>query len=249
MMKKVCFVLTLLMALTVIDYVYAYLDDFSGTALNKMWTLRDPAKKAAYKIEGGKMILDIKASADMFRKGVDAGVMLLTQPPNMANFTVDLMVNPSVKGTQPPACHVGIVFFNEADWAYSAWGPYNAGADIRLEDCINADYRWRNETKIGIDKDKVAVDKDVYLRVKKTGNKLEFLAKGAANEQWVSAGADEKLGTNYASGKYKIGIIAKSWGGSVDSTFEFDFFDVPELSATAVSNSGKLIHTWAGIKH
>lgn len=248
-MKKMCFLLSLCMALTIVGYAFPNLDDFNGTALNVMWTLRDPAKKATIKVASGKMTMDLKAGADMFRKGVDAGVMLLTAPPNMANFTVDLLVNAAVKETQPPACHVGIVFFNEADWAYSAWGPYNAGADIRLEDCINADYRWRNETKLGIDKDKVAVDKDVYLRIKKTGNKLEFLAKGAANEQWISAGTDEKLGPNYVSGKYKIGIIAKSWGGSVDSTFEFDFFDVPELSATSVSGSGKIANTWAGIKH
>ena len=168
-------------------------------------------------------------------------------PPAVDNFSIELLTNPSVKGTQHPACQVGIVFFNETAWAYSAWGPY-ANTDIRLEDCAGAAYRWRADTKIGIDLAKVAIDKDVYLKVTKTGNKLECFAKGAAGDQWVSGGIDEKLGPNYTQGNYKIGIIAKSWGGSIDSTFQFDYFNVPELSTTAVAPSGKIASTWAEIK-
>ncbi len=225
----------------------ANLDDFNGTTLGKMWTLRDPAKKSTITLSGGWLTLDLKAGADMYIKGVDGGVMLLTNPPDLSNFSVEMMVNPAVKGTQAPACHTGIVFFNETDWAYSAWGPY-ANTDIRLEDCVGTSYRWRADTKVGIDTSKVAIDKDVYLKVTKTGNKLEFFAKGSAGEQWVSGGTDEKLGPSYVKGKYLIGIIAKSWGGSIDTTFQFDYFNVPEIATTAVASQNKLATTWADIK-
>lgn len=225
----------------------ANLDDFNGTTLGKMWTVRDPAKKSTVTVSGGFLTLDLKAGADMYIKGVDGGVMLLTNPPDLSNFSVELMINPAVKGTQAPACHAGIVFFNEADWAYSAWGPY-ANTDIRLEDCVGASYRWRAQTNVGIDPAKVAIDKDVYLKVIKTGDTLEFFAKGSAGDQWISGGKDTKLGPSYAKGKYQIGIIAKSWGGSIDTTFQFDYFNVPELATTAVAPQGKIATTWANIK-
>jgi hypothetical protein len=247
-MKKFYLFLAFTMLITFSGSVLAAnLDDFNNATLSKMWTLRDPAKKSTVSFSGGMLVLDLKANADMYIKGTDAGVMLLTNPPAMDNFSVELLTNPAVKGTQTAACHIGIVFFNETAWAYSAWGPY-ANTDIRLEDCAGATYRWRADTKIGIDLAKVAIDKDVYIKVTKTGNKLECFAKGAAGEQWVSGGIDEKLGTNYTQGNYKIGIIAKSWGGSVDSTFQFDYFNVPELATTAVDASGKIASTWAEIK-
>jgi hypothetical protein len=248
-MKKFYLFLALTMLITFGGSVFAAnLDDFNGATLSKMWTLRDPAKKSTVSFAGGMLVLDLKANADMYIKGTDAGVMLLTNPPAMDNFSIELLTNPVVKGTMPPACNIGIVFFNETAWAYSAWGPYSSGTDIRLEDCVGASYRWRDQTKIGVDVAKVAIDKDVYLKVTKTGKKLEFFAKGAAGEQWVSGGTDELLGPNYIQGSYKIGIIAKSWGGSVDSTFQFDYFNVPELSTTAVAPSGKIASTWAELK-
>jgi hypothetical protein len=139
------------------------------------------------------------------------------------------------------------VLFRSTAWAYSAWGPYS-NTDIRLEDCAGTTYRWRADTNVGVDPAKVAIDKDVYIKVTKTGTKLEFFTKGAAGDQWVSGGIDEKLGPNYTQGNYKIGIIAKSWGGSVDSTFQFDYFNVPELATTAVDPSSKIASTWAEIK-
>lgn len=249
-MKKLCWFLALSMLITICGSAFAAnLDDFNGATLAKMWTLRDPAKKGTVSFAGGMLVLALKASADMYVKGTDGGVMFLTDPPKMDNFSIELLTNPVVKGTQPLACHVGIVFFNETAWAYSAWGPFNDGSpDIRLEDCVGASYRWRVNTLIGVDVAKVAIDKDVYLKVTKTGNKLEFFAKGAAGDQWVSGGVDAKLGPNYTQGNYKIGIIAKSWSRSVDSTFNFDYFNVPELATTAVASSGKLVTTWADIK-
>jgi len=247
-MKRFSLILASLMMIMFIGSVcLANLDDFDGNSLAKMWTLRDPAKKSTLTFAGGKMTMVLKAGADMYIKGTDQGVMLLTNPPDMDNFSIELLTNPSVKGTQPPACHMGIVFFNEKDWVYTAWGPY-ANTDIRLEDCNNAAYRWRADTKVGIDLAKVAIDKDVYLKVVKTGNKLEFLTKGAAGDQWVSGGTDETLGPKYTKGNYQIGIIAKSWGGSVDSTFEFDYFNVPELGTTAVDSASKISATWAELK-
>ena len=227
--------------------IAANLDDFDGNALNKMWTYRDPANKGDFEIAGGKLTLDLAAGADMFRLGIDGGVMFLMDPPEQDNFTIEMLENVAVPGTQPPACQVGIVFFNEDKWAYSAWGPYNAGQDIRLEDCIGADYRWRDQAQIAIDRVDVETDEDVYLRVVKTGNTLEFFAKGSAGEDWVSGGEDQKLGPNYTAGDYQIGIIAKSWGGSVNSTFEIDYFNVPEL-ILSVDAAGKLTTTWGAIR-
>jgi len=247
-MKKLCWFLALTMLITFSGSVLAAnLDDFNGPALAKMWTLRDPASKSTISFSGGMLVLALKAGADMYIKGTDGGVMLLTNPPALDNFSVELMVNAAVNGTMPPACQPGIVFFNETAWAYSAWGPYS-NTDIRLEDCVGGSYRWRADTLIGVDPAKVAIDKDVYLKVTKTGTKLEFFTKGAAGDQWVSGGVDSKLGPNYTQGNYKIGIIAKSWGGSVDSTFQFDYFNVPELATTAVAPSGKIASTWADIK-
>jgi len=161
---------------------------------------------------------------------------------------VEMKVNVAVDGSQPPACQVGPVFFNEAEWAYSAWGPYNAGQDIRLEDCIGGNYRWRDQAGIAVDVGDVAIDQDVWLKVVKKGEELEFFTKGDANANWVSGGVDTRLGPYYTPGNYKVGIIAKSWSGSVNSTFEIDYFDIPELSATAVAPAGKLATTWSAIK-
>jgi hypothetical protein len=246
-MKRFSFFLASLVLIMFVGSVFAAnLDDFNGP-LAKMWTLRDPGKKATVSFSGGNMVLDLKANADMYIKGTDGGVMLLLNPPDLDNFSVEMMINAVVKGVQSPACHAGIVFFNETAWAYSAWGPY-ANTDIRLEDCAGTTYRWRADTAVGIDLAKVAIDKDVYMKVTKTGNTLEFFAKGAAGDQWISGGTDSKVAPNYAKGKFQIGIIAKSWGGSVDTTFNFDYFNVPELATTAVTSQDRLVTTWADLK-
>ncbi|MBD3181715.1 hypothetical protein GF312_05445 [Candidatus Poribacteria bacterium] len=227
--------------------VYAVnLDDFNGQNLDDMWTVRDPSNKAEYRLEEGKLIVDLEAGADMYIQGTDNGVCFLMDPPDMEDFTLEMKVNVAVDGTQPPACQVGPLLFNEGAWAYSAWGPYSAGQDIRLEDCIAADYRWRDQTNIGINPGDVEIDQDVWLRIVKTGEELEFFAKSDANADWVSGGVDTKLGPNYTPGNYQVGIVLKSWGGSVDSTFEIDYFNIPEIAP--VESNGKLATTWSAIK-
>jgi hypothetical protein len=116
-----------------------------------------------------------------------------------------------------------------------------------LEDCIGGSYRWRADAQIGIDVGDVAIDQDVFLKVVKTGDELEFFAKGNANDSWMSGGVDGLLGPHYTPGNYQVGMIAKSWGGSVDSTFEIDYFDIPEI-VTAVNPADKLATTWATLK-
>jgi len=224
----------------------AHLDDFNGAKLSSIWTYRDPKGNGKYKLEGGKLILDLKAFSDMYKQGVDGGVMFLTDPPNIEDFSIEMLINVAVKGSQPPSTHAGIVFFNEDKWAYSIWGPYTA-RDIRVEDCVGQDYRWRDQAQIGVDLADVAIDQDVYLKVVKTGKKLEFFTKGSPGEDWVSGGVDEKLGPYYKPGEYQVGMVFKSWSGSVDSTFEVDYFDIPELN-TAVDPEDKLATTWASIK-
>lgn len=247
-MRKVFFAVLALTLVGTFGMTQADLDDFDGPNLDGMWATRDPAGKSAISFAGGEMILDLTAGADMYKKGVDAGVMILMDPPDLADFSMEMKLNVATNGgSQSPACQVGIVLFNEVEWVYSAWGPYS-GTDIRLEDCFDQDYRWRDQTAIGVDVGDVAIDGDVWLMVIKTGDDLEFLTKGNAGDAWVSGGVDSKLGSHYAPGDYQVGIIAKSWGGSVDSVFEIDFFNIPELSTTAVAPAGKLITTWASIK-
>jgi len=248
-MKNFIIVVVLIMLLGIIGIADAVMhtDDFNGKELSKMWTYRDPGKTGKVDFDKGFLILDLKAGADLYIQGVDRGVLFLMDPPNLTDYSIETMVNVAVNGNQPPACQVGPVFFNEAKWAYTLWGPYNSGQDIRLEDCVGATYRWRDQAQIAVDINKVAIDQDVYLKITKKGNNLEFFAKGKEDENWVSGGVDQKLGPNYQPGTYKIGLFAKSWGGSVDSTFHIDYFDIPEIPK-AVSSAGKITATWAGIK-
>jgi hypothetical protein len=234
--------------------VHANLDEFDGKELKDIWTYRDPRSNGEYEFKGGKMILHLKRGSDMYTQGADGGVMFLMDPPDMDSFTVEMKLNAAVNGSQPPACHVGIVFFNEAEWSYSIWGPYEAGSaptrikhDIRLEDCIGKAYRWRDQSGIGVDVTDVAIDQDVWLKVVKDSSEMEFFAKGDANGKWVSGGVDTKLVPRYMPGDYQIGIIAKSYPGLARSTFEIEFFDVPALAA-AVEPGGKLMATWGSIR-
>lgn len=247
-MRKLLVIILVAMLFGVVGETYAAnLDDFNSPNLNKMWTYRDPGKTGKVKFEKGFLVLDLLAGADFYILGVDRGVLFLMDPPDLDPFSIETMVNVAVNGSQPPACQVGPIFFNEADWAYSLWGPYNSGQDIRLEDCIGGAYRWRDQAKIAVDVNKVAIDQDVYLKITKKGQSLEFFAKGKEDEDWVSGGVDQLLGPHYKPGTYKIGLFAKSWGGSVNSTFQIDYFDIPELPK-AVDPASKLATTWAAIK-
>jgi hypothetical protein len=237
----------MLFCISEITYAVVHTDDFNKATLDKMWTNRDPKKNGKYRFEKGFMVLDLNAGADLYIQGTDGGVMFLMDPPNLTDFSIEALVNVCVNGTQPPACQVGPIFFNESKWAYTLWGPYSSGTDIRLEDCVGGTYRWRAEAQIAVDVNKVAIDQDVYVKITKKGDSLEFFAKGKEDEAWVSGGVDTKLGPNYKPGTYKIGLFAKSWGGSVNSTFQIDYFDIPEIPK-AVSSNGKITATWAGIK-
>jgi len=246
-MRRSFFLVLAVMIFGIAGSVYANLDDFDGPDLSDIWTYRDPAGKAEVSFEGGMMVLDLTEGADMYIRGTDAGVMLLTDPPAGNNFSVEMMLNAAVDDAQPPACQVGIVFFNEADWAYSAWGPYS-DTDIRLEDCADAAYRWRDDIGVAVDLGDVDIDQDLWLKVVRSGDDLEFFTKGSAGDDWVSGGVESTLTSHYTNGDYQVGIIAKSWGGSVDGVFEIDYFDIPEISTTAVAPADKMATTWAGIK-
>jgi hypothetical protein len=97
-MKKFCLFLAISMLIMVVGSTFAAnLDDFNGSPLSKMWTYRDPASKGTVSFAGGMLVFDLKANADMYIKGTDAGVMFLTNPPAISNFSVELLTNPSVK--------------------------------------------------------------------------------------------------------------------------------------------------------
>jgi len=245
-MKNLFFLVLVVMLFGIVGAVHANVDDFDGNELKGIWTYRDKLGKGTYSVEGGKLLLDLALGADMYIQGVDGGVMFLMDPPDLDDFALEMLLDVVTdNGTQAPATHFGPVFFNEEIWAYSAWGPY-AATDIRLEDCVGGSYRWRAETVIGVDLGDVAIDQDVWLKVVKTGIALEFFVKGNEGDDWVSGGVDEKLGPNYTPGNYKVGIFAKSWGGSIDTNITVDFFNIPEIAA--VDPSGKLATTWSAIK-
>lgn len=222
------------------------LEDFEGTDLDSMWTVRDPGNKGEYRVEDGKLILDLAAGADMYKRGVDAGVMFLMDAPALDDYTIEMKVNVvSQSGVQDPACQIGPALFNEDAWAYTVWGPYG-NTDIRVEDCIDQDYRWRDQTLIGVDKGDVDIDTDVWIKIVKTGTTLEFFAKADEDSKWISGGVDEKLGPQFVAGNYQVGILTKSWGGSINTVFEIEYFNIPEIAA--VDAVGKLPTTWATIK-
>jgi len=223
--------------------VFSQTDGFHGTELSPIWTLRNPAGEATFKVGAGKLTVNLPAGSDLYRRGVDRGVLFLTDPPPVEDFSMETLVNVTVGASQqPPATHVGLVLFREDTWAYSLWGSYLWGSkvDIRFEDCVDQDYRWRrfefsgqrDQTQIGID---AGGDGDTYLKVIKTGKKLEFFWKDNPKDDWQSAGVDERLGSHYEVGKYKVGLFLKSWTDSVDSVFEFDYFDLPELRMGVVT--------------
>ncbi len=244
-MRSSCFAVLVVMLLGIAGLVHANLDDFNGAKLDDMWTYRDPLGNGDYRIEDGKLILDLKLGSDMYIQGVDGGVMLLMDPPELEDYTIEMKVNAMPAGFMTPASQLGIVLFNEEKWAYTLWGPY-ASTDIRVEDCIGASYRWRAEAQIGVNQTDVLIDDDVWIKVVKTGTSMEFFAKGNADEDWLSGGVDELLGPNFTPGDYKVGIFFKSWGGSTDGSFEVDFFNIPEIAA--VDAAGKLVTTWSAIK-
>lgn len=226
-------------------YAAKHTDDFDGTKLNKMWEFRTPDGNDKYEFKGGWFRFIILAGQDLYKQGVDQAPMLLTDPPaDDANFSIETLVNPLVDvNAQPPACQAGLIIFREDIWAYTLWGPYTT-TDIRVEDCIGQDYRWRDQAQIGINK---VSDKDVYLKIVKKGNELEFFYKDNEGDKWDSGGVDTKLGPKFEKGKYKIGLFVKNWGGSVASKFDFDYFHCPELGMP-VEAAGKVATTWAKVK-
>ncbi|MBM3213469.1 hypothetical protein FJZ36_00910 [Candidatus Poribacteria bacterium] len=237
--------LALLASLSSVSVAQPYVDSFDDTKLNAMWTFRNAGNNDKWEVKGGWFIFDIQANQDLFRQGVDGAPFLLMNPPaDDKKFTIETNVDALLdKAAQPGASHAGLIIFREDKWAYSLWGPYN-NQDMRLEDCIAADYRWRDQAQIAVD---AKPDKDVYLQIVKSGTELEFFYKDSPADKWKSAGIDKKLGPNYEKGTYKIGLFLKNWGGSVAQKAAFDYFHSPEL-ATAVRPDGKTASTWAGLK-
>jgi hypothetical protein len=210
------------------------------------WTWRSPDGNDKYEIKNGWFHVIIQAGQDLYVQGVDLAPMLLTDPPkDDENFSIETCVNVTVDvAQQPPACQAGPILFNKSAWAYTLWGPYN-NQDIRVEDCIGGGYRWRADAQIGIDE---IGDEASYLKIVKTGKKLEFFYKDKENDKWQSGGIDaDHIGPKLEKGKYQIGLYVKNWGGSVPTEIAFDYFDCPELG-WAVKPAGKLSTTWAKIK-
>lgn len=176
----------------------AYLDDFNEAQLKDMWTYRDPANMGQYSLENGKLVIDLKPNSIMGPRGTDCGVMFLIDPPPLDNFTVEMKVNVAVEGTQPAGNELGLIFFNEDEWAFSYWRVYMTG--VWLLDCIGQDerdydYPPGKGTNIGVNIEDAAHDQDIYIKVVKTASALEFFAKDDASEDWISGGCGYKART------------------------------------------------------
>jgi|SaaInl4_135m_RNA_FD_contig_41_2013584_length_1311_multi_5_in_0_out_0_2 hypothetical protein len=225
-----------------------YTDPFDGPDNADFWTLRTPGDNDRHAYEDGWFVFDIDANQDTYKRGVDGGPFLLLDPPaDDAAFSIETRVNALMDlDAQTNASHTGLIFFNEEDWAYSCWGPYN-NADIRLEDVIDQDYRWRAETAIGADPAGGITD-DIYLKVEKSGDDLEFFWKVAEGDAWESGGVDAKLGPQYSGGNYKVGLFIKSWAGSAPTRSSFDYFHSPEILGLAVDPQGKAATQWGALK-
>lgn len=178
-----------------------YFDPFNGTKLNPLWTFRNAGNNDRYELKGGWFIFDIDAGQDLFRQGVDGAPMLLTDPPvDDATFEIETMVDVILdQKVQPRASHAGLIIFREKTWAYTLWGPYN-NTDIRVEDCVGADYRWRDQAQIGLNP---KFDNTMWLKIEKRGKELEFFYKDNEGDKWQSGGVDTKLGPHFEKGTYK----------------------------------------------
>lgn len=222
-----------------------YFDPFNGTKLNPLWTFRNAGNNDRYELKGGWFIFDIDAGQDLFRQGVDGAPMLLTDPPvDDATFEIETMVDVILdQKVQPRASHAGLIIFREKTWAYTLWGPYN-NTDIRVEDCVGADYRWRDQAQIGLNP---KFDNTMWLKIEKRGKELEFFYKDNEGDKWQSGGVDTKLGPHFEKGTYKIGLFLKNWGGSIPTKAAFDYFHSPQL-VTAVRPKDKVAVTWAMLK-
>jgi|GEM_PF-1697902 hypothetical protein len=199
-------------------------DDFGGPSLRPVWTFRSPDGNDRYELKGGWIVFDIDANQDIYITGVDRAPLLLTNPPTPDDvFTIETVVDVLVdSASQPPASHAGLILFREDRWAYTLWGPYN-NVDIRVEDCVGSSYRWREQTQIGIN---APIDKDVYLKIIKDRDKLEFYYKDKKEDQWQLIGTDTRIGPYLEKGTYKVGIFLKNWGGSIPMKARFDYFDM-----------------------
>jgi hypothetical protein len=224
----------------------AYTDPFDGPKLAAMWTFRTPDKNDEYRFEKGWLVFDIQASQDLYVQGTDFAPMLLMDPPaDDEKFSIETKVNVVMENlVQPPASQAGLIIFREDTWAYSLWGPYN-NQDIRLEDCVGASYRWRDQAQIAVDN---KIDSDVWVKIEKRGEELEFFYKDNEDDPWESGGIDKKLGPQYNQGTYQIGLFLKNWGGSVAMTTAFDYFHSPEIAGLAVEPTGKAAVTWGRLK-
>lgn len=225
----------------------AYTDPFDGNKLEPRWTHRSPDGDDKFTVEKGWFTWSIQAGQDLFKQGVDKAPFLLTDPPaNDTNFSIETKMNILMDDlkAQPPASHAGLIFFREDKWAYTLWGPY-ANTDIRVEDCIGADYRWRAEAQIGVNK---AADGDVWLKITKTGGEFEFFYKDNEGDKWESGGKDTKIAKEMEKGTYKVGLFLKNWGGSVAMKTAFDYFDSPELGGLSVDPKSKVATSWADLK-
>ena len=224
----------------------SYTDPFDGPDLADMWTFRTPDGNDNFAFEKGWFVFDIEASQDLYIKGVDLAPMLLMDPPaDDASFRIETLVDVVLdQGQQQPASHAGLLFFNEAEWVYSLWGPY-ANTDVRLEDVIGGAYRWRNDTGVGVN---TPIDSDLWLRIVKTGETLEFFWKTNEKDDWESAGTDSTRGAYYKKGAYKIGLFLKNWGGSVPTRTAFDYFHSPEIAGLSVDPLGKAATMWGALK-
>ena len=249
MFRKIgVFLLTLGVLFSAIPLAFgaAYTDPLDGPQLDKMWTFRTPDKNDKNKFDKGWFIFDIQASQDLYIQGTDLAPMLLMDPPtDDKNFSIETKVNVVMdKPVQPVASHAGLIIFREDKWAYTLWGPYN-NQDIRVEDCVGGTYRWRAEAQIAVDH---AIDKDVWVKIEKRGEELEFFYKDSEGDKWESGGVDKKLGPEFKKGTYQIGLFLKNWGGSVAMTTGFDYFHSPEIAGLAVEPTGKAAVTWGRLK-
>ncbi|MDA1192876.1 MAG: hypothetical protein O3A46_14475, partial [Candidatus Poribacteria bacterium] len=121
----------------------SYTDPFDGNDIDDMWTFRSKDGNDNYTVKGGMFTFDILANQDQFRQGIDLAPFLLMDAPDSADFTIETKVSPVLdQAVQPQNSHTGLIIFREDNWSISLFGPYN-NLDVRLEDVIGADYRWR----------------------------------------------------------------------------------------------------------
>ncbi|MDP2897845.1 MAG: C39 family peptidase [bacterium] len=193
---------------------FMFRDDFDGTRRPE-WSFYVPKPGPEESFEdAGRWTLNIPSSTGVYNHwdNEDSAPMLLLNISGVnqdGDFTIETHLAWDGGGINSPF-HAGIcVYFGQFDAIY--WGPYT-GTVLRAE---RSGY-WLPLCEVPY------TSQDVYLRVCRIDDTYHFLYSSDPLTGWKWAGGLEAAGT-----PIKVGLIGKTWGGTLwDVKISFDYLMV-----------------------